>query len=306
MAGQEMPEWTSYYQEPLELYPSATTTVPLTPLGSYLTLNPVGLPPTSNFPGPSTTNANIGSAYQALVVSNHQREVPRGFENKPPALSKPPYSYISLITMAIQQAPSKMMTLNEIYQWIMDLFPYYRHNQQRWQNSIRHSLSFNDCFVRVSRTPDRPGKGSYWTMHPNAGDMFENGCYLRRQKRFKLMEKNNKTAGRASREMDGHKSPDKGKSATEKKEESLGECSKSLQSMEEVKESKKDINGHFVGLDVEELVRDTQYDFNHPFSITSLMGAIESDCGGYGVPDNSGESLTYYPGVYARSLLNTS
>ncbi|KFQ67548.1 Hepatocyte nuclear factor 3-alpha, partial [Struthio camelus australis] len=96
---------------------------------------------------------------------------------------KPPYSYISLITMAIQQAPSKMLTLSEIYQWIMDLFPYYRQNQQRWQNSIRHSLSFNDCFVKVARSPDKPGKGSYWTLHPDSGNMFENGCYLRRQKR---------------------------------------------------------------------------------------------------------------------------
>nr|XP_006632213.1 PREDICTED: hepatocyte nuclear factor 3-alpha [Lepisosteus oculatus] len=99
--------------------------------------------------------------------------------------AKPPYSYISLITMAIQQAPSKMLTLSEIYQWIMDLFPYYRQNQQRWQNSIRHSLSFNDCFVKVARSPDKPGKGSYWALHPDSGNMFENGCYLRRQKRFK-------------------------------------------------------------------------------------------------------------------------
>jgi len=29
------------------------------------------------------------------------------------------------------------------------------------------------------------GKGSYWTLHPDSGNMFENGCYLRRQKRFK-------------------------------------------------------------------------------------------------------------------------
>ncbi|XP_069824245.1 forkhead box protein A4-A-like [Dendropsophus ebraccatus] len=99
--------------------------------------------------------------------------------------AKPPYSYISLITMAIQQSPNKMMTLNEIYQWIIDLFPYYRQNQQRWQNSIRHSLSFNDCFVKVPRSPEKPGKGSYWTLHPESGNMFENGCYLRRQKRFK-------------------------------------------------------------------------------------------------------------------------
>lgn len=103
--------------------------------------------------------------------------------------AKPPYSYISLITMAIQQSPNKMCTLSEIYQFIMDLFPFYRQNQQRWQNSIRHSLSFNDCFVKVPRTPDRPGKGSYWTLHPDSGNMFENGCYLRRQKRFKCLKK---------------------------------------------------------------------------------------------------------------------
>nr|XP_039263237.1 forkhead box protein A2-like [Styela clava] len=103
--------------------------------------------------------------------------------------AKPPYSYISLITMAIQSCESKMMTLSEIYSWIMELFPFYRQNQQRWQNSIRHSLSFNDCFVKVPRSPDKPGKGSYWSLHPEAGNMFENGCYLRRQKRFKCEKK---------------------------------------------------------------------------------------------------------------------
>ncbi|XP_014667886.1 PREDICTED: forkhead box protein B1-like [Priapulus caudatus] len=98
---------------------------------------------------------------------------------------KPPYSYISLTAMAIQSSTEKMMSLNEIYKFIMDNFPYYRTNTQRWQNSLRHNLSFNDCFIKIPRRPDRPGKGSYWALHPHCGEMFENGSFLRRRKRFK-------------------------------------------------------------------------------------------------------------------------
>ncbi|KAL7637298.1 UNVERIFIED_CONTAM: hypothetical protein RMT77_012023 [Armadillidium vulgare] len=99
---------------------------------------------------------------------------------------KPPYSYISLTAMAIWNNPEKMCTLAEIYKFIMDNFAYYRKNTQRWQNSLRHNLSFNDCFIKIPRRPDRPGKGAYWTMHPSAMNMFENGSFLRRRKRFKI------------------------------------------------------------------------------------------------------------------------
>ncbi|KAF0990650.1 hypothetical protein HZS_197 [Henneguya salminicola] len=109
------------------------------------------------------------------------------------ACTKPPYSYISLITMAIENNIKKMATLSEIYSYIMELFPYYTNNQKRWQNSIRHSLSYNDCFIKVARSQDRPGKGNYWALHPDANNMFDNGCYLRRQKRFRT-EKTKKSS----------------------------------------------------------------------------------------------------------------
>lgn len=126
------------------------------------------------------------SSLSASNVPPQPEEQPRGRRRKRPLQrGKPPYSYIALISMAIANSSDRKLTLGGIYKFITERFPFYRDNSKKWQNSIRHNLTLNDCFIKIPREPGRPGKGNYWALDPNAEDMFESGSFLRRRKRFK-------------------------------------------------------------------------------------------------------------------------
>ncbi|XP_029297625.1 forkhead box protein N2-like [Cottoperca gobio] len=80
-----------------------------------------------------------------------------------PAMSKPPYSFSSLIFMAIEDSPDRRLPVKDIYDWIVNNFPYYRTASGGWRNSVRHNLSLSKSFRRIQRDKSQSvGKGSLW------------------------------------------------------------------------------------------------------------------------------------------------
>ncbi|EFN60454.1 Forkhead transcription factor HCM1 [Camponotus floridanus] len=87
-----------------------------------------------------------------------------GFDNRNFSRSngpkKPPFTYTELIEHALQERGE--LTVSAIYQWISEHFPYYKSNDDRWKNSVRHNLSINPHFRKGSKAPH--GAGHLWAI----------------------------------------------------------------------------------------------------------------------------------------------
>ncbi|POI35791.1 hypothetical protein CIB84_000456 [Bambusicola thoracicus] len=95
-----------------------------------------------------------------------------------PALQKPPYTYAALIAMAIRASPEQRLPLSGIYSYVAGRFPYYRGGSKGWQNSIRHNLSLNPCFLRLPRRSGAPHRGGEWALDPAFQHAFPGGDLL--------------------------------------------------------------------------------------------------------------------------------
>ncbi|XP_055603444.1 uncharacterized protein LOC129751763 isoform X2 [Uranotaenia lowii] len=73
---------------------------------------------------------------------------------------KPPFTYTELIEYALEDKGE--LTVSGIYQWISDHFPFYKSNDDRWKNSVRHNLSINPHFRKGNKAPQ--GAGHLWTI----------------------------------------------------------------------------------------------------------------------------------------------
>ncbi|KAG0199935.1 Forkhead box protein J3 [Mortierella sp. GBA30] len=109
---------------------------------------------------PSSIKKKGGPAKKGVTVAT----TTTGTEGQQSKFPKPTHSYSYLITTAILESPNRQLTLNDIYEWVMENFPWYRTATNGWKNSIRHNLSLNKSFMRVPRPQNEPGKGSYWKL----------------------------------------------------------------------------------------------------------------------------------------------
>lgn len=145
---------------------------------SYLTGNLIAA---SNHTARSQSGLGQCPSNNRLALTSMSLFPQRIFQPEEP---KPQHSYIGLIAMAILTSAETKLVLSDIYQYILDNYPYFRTRGPGWRNSIRHNLSLNDCFIKSGRSAN--GKGHYWAIHPANMEDFRKGDFRRRKAQRKV------------------------------------------------------------------------------------------------------------------------
>ncbi|XP_048846761.1 forkhead box protein K1-like [Brienomyrus brachyistius] len=127
------------------------------------------------------SDLQMAAEFAAKAVSEEQADMCEG--DGPKDESKPPYSYAQLIVQAISSAQDRQLTLSGIYAHITKHYPYYRTADKGWQNSIRHNLSLNRYFIKVPRSQEEPGKGSFWRIDLTSEAKLVEQAFRKRRQR---------------------------------------------------------------------------------------------------------------------------
>lgn len=109
---------------------------------------------TSSLHSLSPIRNNIGISLspvkKCLLQSADFRRHPKKYQSN---YEKPPFSYSTLIYLAIQQSKNGRVTLNEIYHWIKDNFKFYGSAEPGWQVSILLISTSFFISICLHRTP---------------------------------------------------------------------------------------------------------------------------------------------------------
>ncbi|KAG8970663.1 hypothetical protein FRC05_000521 [Tulasnella sp. 425] len=196
------------YRPPIHLKHPLTANVPGRPRSALHSSSPMPMPATSS-PAHDSSPVNLAA-------------LPFRLPPGPRLTSKPHYSYAALIGQALMSSPTQRLSLNQIYTWISMAYPYFKRGEAGWQNSIRHNLSLNGCFVKIKRDDGEKGKGSWWSIREGDEACFAGGGFQRQgrangRKRKGKADKDqdaNAEAAEATEQDDEGASPKKKKKTT--------------------------------------------------------------------------------------------
>jgi forkhead box protein K len=119
---------------------------------------PANPAPSEDIAGPSSNSKKRKKATKPQYPDpSWTRPAP---EDMPP---KPSYTYAQLIYRAIKSIGTKA-TLQEICNWIMTEYDYYKWADGAWMSSVRHNLSSSKAFKKLERCGGDRGKGFFWSV----------------------------------------------------------------------------------------------------------------------------------------------
>ncbi|XP_035744630.1 forkhead box protein R1 [Egretta garzetta] len=88
---------------------------------------------------------------------------------------RPPLNYCVLITLALCNSTSGSLTVQQIYQFTRQHFPFFRTAPEGWKNTIRHNLCFSSCFEKATGFACSEGnrRSCLWRLTPEGRRKFQ-------------------------------------------------------------------------------------------------------------------------------------
>lgn len=139
---QSLPK-SRFHQEHLHLQGTDSSASPTIATGApqvseYLTLSLLSVSSSDNSCSQQTETSQSG--HHLVGVTSSSVDFKTNYK------VKPPYSYATLIYMAMRASKKSKLTLSAIYDWITENFCYYRHAEPSWQVRVTHHIQTQEVF----------------------------------------------------------------------------------------------------------------------------------------------------------------
>lgn len=84
-----------------------------------------------------------------------------------------------MIAQSILKNESNKSTLADIYEYMEKRFSSLERRGTGWRNCVRHTLSLNECFIKLHRPEN--GRSCNWAIYPSYYETFTRGDYRKRR-----------------------------------------------------------------------------------------------------------------------------